>query len=711
MGAVTIGFALFPFAKRSEFAAQSLPSSLRQYNRVDAWIQVLEDGRVRVLTGKIELGQGIRVAIAQVAAEELNADPAQVEVRLAETDVTPNEGYTAGSRSIEQSAMSVRYAAAVAGDILLQRAADKLNIPKDRLALENGSVVSADGRSKMDFATILDGQQISDTVDRPVKLKRGDQRRWIGKPVPRNDIEGMVRGEGAYVQDLRFPDMVHARVVRPPRYGARLASVDESALRESVPGVIAVVVRGSFVGVIAEEEYQAERAMFSLRSNCQWSEAPRLPANRPLKEYLKGLSSEVEVVESAAVDFSNGSVKASYFKPYVMHGSIGPSCAVARFADEQLQVWTHSQGVYPLRASLAALVEMPSGRIRVTGVPGSGCYGHNGADDVAGDAALLAIAHPGKPIRLQWSRDDEHAWEPYGSAMIMELEASLDDFGMIDQWRYELWSDTHSVRPSGDAANLLAAQYLENPYDPPAGGYFGGAYRNSQPAYAIPKVAITANRFRGPLRVSALRSLGAYANVFAIESFMDELAEEAGKNPVAFRLEHLADSRSRAVLEKVEEMASRAEVGSGEGIGFGFSQYKNSAAYCAVAAKVGLDEGGEPRVKRMWAAIDAGETINPDGLKNQTEGGMIQSASWTVKERVRFDENGIVSRDWGSYPILEFGDVPEVEVAIIDRPDKPPLGAGEAAQSPAAAAIANALYRSSGRRIRDLPLIQRRAET
>lgn len=710
---VTVGFSLMSTGCWSDDTAASegaaagsnaLPSSLSNASRIDAWLEVLEGGRVRIFTGKIELGQGIRIAIAQVAAEELRTHPDRVEVHLAETDVTPDEGYTAGSRSIEQSAMSVRHAAATARGILLDRAAERFEADPDQLVLNDGRVTTEDGARAMTFAEVLDGAQLEEDVTRPADLIPHDERQWVGRPVPRRDIERMVRGDAVYVQDLRFPDMAHARVVRPRGYGAELLRYDEEALRENVEGVLELIVDGSFMGVVTEEEYQAELAQNFLTANTEWSGPEALPTEQPLKEYLKRLPSESEqVVDDGAVDFSGTSVAASYFRPYLMHGSIGPSCAVAHFDGARLQIWTHSQGVYPLRSTLPDLVGLPPEQIHVTGVPGSGCYGHNGADDVAADAALLAMARPNRHVRLQWSRADEHSWEPYGSAMVMALEASVDPSGRIDSWRYDLWSDTHSTRPGGDPGNLLAARYVDDAHPLTSRGYRGGAYRNGPPYYTIPNVQIDAHFFDGPLRVSALRSLGAHANIFAIESFMDELAERVGTDPLDFRRMHLDDPRATAVIDRVEAMTAGEPTGAGEGIGYGFSRYKNSASYCAVAAKVQA-EGDVLQIDRMWGTIDAGEVINPDGLRNQTEGGMIQSASWMMNEAVQFDAEHVTSLDWHSYPIFRYEDVPDVEVAVLDRPDAPPLGAGEAAQGPATAAIANAIYRAAGRRVRDLPI-------
>jgi CO/xanthine dehydrogenase Mo-binding subunit len=426
-----------------------------------------------------------------------------------------------------------------------------------------------------------------------------------------------------------------------------------------------------------------------------------------LKKFIETLAVETERVdERGKISGDTFTHSARYFKPYIMHGSIGPSCAVALWNGKTLHVWSHSQGVFPLRDALAELVSLPQDSVQVTGLPGSGCYGHNGADDVAADVALVAMAYPGKHVRLQWSREDEHGWEPYGSAMIMQASAALDSKGMITDWKYDFWSDTHSTRPGGKAENLLASRYINKSFNNSSKGYSGGASRNSPPYYSIPNLQVNAKFFKGPLRVSALRSLGAYANIFAIESFMDELADKAGKDPFEFRMMHLSDERARETLQRLHERISNEKTSEGSGIGIAFSRYKNSAAYCAVAALVKMDEKEQSiRVVKMWAVVDAGEVINTDGLKNQTEGGLIQAASWTMKEQVKFDDRRIISTDWGTYPILRFGEVPEVEVDILNRPEEEALGAGEAAQGPAAAAIANALFRASGKRVRDLPLI------
>jgi len=711
-GAVTIGFPLFwncwsPTEDVAKPTVDELPSSLANQPNISAWLEILEDGEVKIYTGKMELGQGIRTVIAQVAAEELNTNIDLVQVHLAETEVTPDEGYTAGSRSVVNSAMSVRQAAAAASMVLLEMAANKYEENQDRLSLKDGKVISDDGQFSKTFAEILDGKQINKDVTSPVQLKPKGNYQWVGQPIKRSDIERMVQGEDVYVQDLRFPNMVHARVVRPNNHNAKLANLDESVLDNAVEGVLKVVVNGSFVGVLAEDEFQAIKAQSLLEKQAEW-QLETLPKIDALNDYIKSIAQrDREVLSQGRFDDTTELITASYSKPYIMHGSIGPSCAIGLYENGELQIWSHTQGVYPLRESLIELTGLAKDKIRITGVPGSGCYGHNGADDVAADVALLAMAYPGRHVRLQWSRQNEHLWEPYGSAMIMEHQASLDESGNITQWKYELWSDTHSTRPGDNAAQLLPARYVENASQMTSRGYLGGGVRNSEPYYNIPTQQIDANFFDGPLRISALRSLGAYANIFGIESFMDELAEQAGKDPIAFRLLHAKDDRSKDILNQLQKMIEDVELQDGEGLGVAYSRYKNSASFCGVAAKVFVDtEKRAIKVRQMWGVIDAGECINPDGLKNQTEGGMIQSASWTLQEAVSFNEQGLTSQDWNSYPIFRFEDAPEVEVVVIDRPNESPLGAGEAAQGPAAAAIANAVYQASGVRVRDLPILK-----
>lgn len=717
IGYISVGFPLLSscFAEQEQKITArenfdgNFPGSMRNASAVNAWLQVLEDGRVLIYSGKVELGQGIRMAICQVAAEELDLELDQVDVHLAETGVTPDEGYTAGSGSVPNSAMSVRYAAATARQKLLEMVSEKLNTPVENLIFYDGKVKTKTGNQSLNFAEILNGAQIDMEVTKPIPVKVSSGFRYVGKPIPRKDIPKMVRGEAIYIQDVRFPGMVHARVLRPPSYKAKLGSIDFSGLSSAVAGVLKTHVNGSFVGVITEREYQAVKAVNYLNRTAKWEVETEFPSEKDLFDHLKSIAEAPQSIRNDgdfnSISAENKTFKARYTKPYLMHGSIGPACGIALYDGEILHVWSHSQGIYPMRRALSSMLKMDENKIHVISVPGAGCFGHSTADDAAADAAILALEYPGKHVRVQWSRQDEHTWEPYGTAMIMEMEASLDESGKISAWKSDIWTDSHSMRPDSDPATLIDARYLENPVQLRGRGYLGGGHRNADPYYPIPNLQVNAHFFDGPLRISSLRSLGSYANIFAIESFMDELASKAGKDPIDFRIAHLQDDRAIATLNKIKELTQAETLKEGEGIGFAFSRYKNNTAYCTVAAKVNVDpKSGQVVIQKMWGAGDVGQIINLDGIKNQFEGGMIQAASWTLMEQVHFTSNAISSQDWYDYPILRFPDIPEVEVHMIDRPEEKAEGGGEVSMPPTGAAIANAVYQAVGKRVNDLPI-------
>ncbi|WP_262027879.1 xanthine dehydrogenase family protein molybdopterin-binding subunit [Microvirga sp. Mcv34] len=720
-GSLVVSFAMLSQAFSQEGEVQGtappaqpkpkLPGSLSGDPFLDAWIRIDAGGEISVFTGKAELGQGVKTALIQIAAEELEVDPASIRLITADTDRTPDEGYTAGSQSIQNSGTAIRHAAAQVREILLAQAAARWQVPADQLRAENGRVIRADGQA-LDYGSLVSAEILHVEAAPQSRLKPRDRFRIMGKPMPRVDIPAKVTGTPIYVQDMRLPGMVHARVVRPPRPGATLMDVDTATV-ERMPGIVTIVRNGSFLAVVAEREFQAIRAMRVLASSARWSEGARLPSPDSLIQSLKTMPSEQGVVAEKKGGGAPGSrtFQATFTRPYQIHGSIGPSCAVAHLENGTTTVWSHTQGAYPDRAAISEMLGIPPEQVRVIHVEGSGCYGHNGADDAAADAALIAQAVPGRPVRLQWMREQEHAWEPYGPAMLTEVRASLDQTGKIVEWNYDLWSNTHTTRP-GPAGSLIAARSLPTPFEAPPAKLSitpsGNGDRNAVPLYAIPNMRVIWHFLpEMPLRVSALRALGAYANVFAIESAMDELALMADADPVEFRLRHLEDPRARAVIESAAEGFgwSRDPLPEGRGRGFAFARYKNLAAYLAMALELTVErESGRTRITRVTAAIDSGEVVNPDGIRNQTEGGIIQSASWTLYEAVTFEETGITSIDWASYPIMRFGAVPDkIDVRIMDRPGQPFLGTGEAAQGPTPAAIANAIRNATGKRLYDIP--------
>jgi nicotinate dehydrogenase subunit B len=720
-GSLVVGFALVPRAALAQPAA--LPGSLNSNRRLDAWLRIDPNGTVTIFTGKIELGQGIGTALPQIAADELDVDLKRIDVVHGDTARTPNEGQTAGSLSVEQSGTALRFACAEARGILLAAAAAKLGVPVTELTVSDGTI-TAPGGARTAYWELSTDAHLDGEATAKVKPKPASEHRVVGRSVRRRDVPKKFTGGAAYVQDVRLPGMVFGRVVRPPSPGAELLAVDEARVR-SLPGVVAVVRDGSFLAVAAMREEQAIRAREALKQSARWKETESLPpSGDALYRDLMARPVPPQTVADKAAPTAAAPAKrleAVYTRPYQAHASIGPSCAVAQWQDGRLTVWTHSQGVFPLRDDLAKVFDVDAKAIRCIHAEGAGCYGHNGADDVALDAALLARATGGRPVKLQWMRDDEFMWEPYGSAMVMKLAGALDAQGNVVAWSHEVWSHPHSTRPgSSSGVNLLAARHLAKPLAPvlpadvpqPA----GGSDRNAIPLYDFGAVKVVKHYVAdAPLRTSALRTLGGYANVFALESFVDELAAAAGADPVEFRLRHLRDARARAVIEAAAQRATWRREAKGDGAvgrGIGFARYKNLACYCAVIADVRVERGsGRVRVTRAVAAVDAGEIVNPDGVTNQIEGGIIQSTSWTLKESVRFDRTRVLTRSWTDYPIVRFDEVPEVDVVLLDRPGERFLGVGEGAQGPAAAAIANAIAHAAGRRLRALPFTAERVKT
>jgi CO/xanthine dehydrogenase Mo-binding subunit len=689
-----------------------LPGSLQGNRKLDAWIRINADGSATICTGKVELGQGIVTALAQIAAEELDLSLARIRMISGDTGQTPNEGQTAGSQSIENSGTALRMAGAEVRAILLELGAKRLGITADALTVGDGSITAPDGRH-IGYGELAAHVDLRREANAKTPPKPVANHKVVGRSIARFDIPAKVTGGVAFVQDLRLPGMLHGRVVRPPRYGSKLDGVDDASVK-AMPGVVAVIRDGSFLGVVAEREEQAIKARAALLASAKWTPGPELPDPARIFDVIKSLPSKDEIigVKEGQRPVGARTLEAVYTKPYMAHASIGPSCAVAEFKDGVMTVWTHSQGVFPLRGELVKALKMPASAVRCVHMEGSGCYGHNGADDAAVDAALLARAVAGRAVRLQWMRDDEFKWEPYGAAMVMRAKAAIGN-GRIADWEYELWSNTHSSRPgSTSGTNVLPAWYLAEPQPmgPPTTPRqpSGGGDRNAIPLYDFPSQRVINHFVQDmPIRVSALRTLGAYANVFALESFMDELADAASADPVAFRLAHMKEARARAVIEAAARKAGwrAGEKGDGgRGRGIGFAKYKNLACYVAVVAEVEVDRAsGIIRVPRTWAAVDAGLIVNPDGLASQIEGGIVQSVSWTLKEEVRFDRGGILAQDWESYPILTIAETPKVEIELINRPGERPLGAGEGSQGPAVAAVANAFANATGKRIRDLP--------
>ncbi len=723
LGVVVASFALAPRAAFGQ-APGTLPFSLRNNRRLEGWIRLEADETVTVFTGKAELGQGILTALAQIAAEELDVGFDKIRMVSADTSRGPDEQYTFGSQSVEQSGSALRAASAQARGILLSAAARRFGAQPEDLQIKLGIIASPDGkRATFWEVASADPDLLKGDIAAAAAPKKPSNYSIVGKLINRIDLPGKLTGAPSYVQDMRLPRMVFARVVRPPRYGAKLVSLDEAGAR-SLPGVLAVVRDGNFLAVAAKREEQAIAARNALVAAARWSDdALPLPDIANLRGELQKLRAETIVVaaarQSEPVPDQVKRVSAEYTRSYLSHASIGPSCAVAWLKDGRMTIWSHTQGAFPLRGDLAKVLGMPNAQVDVVHMPGAGCYGHNGADDVALDAALVARAVAGAPVKLQWMRDDEFAWAPFGPAMAMRVEAALASDGRIVDWSYDVWSNSHAMRPGqAGGVNLLAAWDLSAPFvkspPPHIPQPFGDGDRNAVPSYELPRKEIRNHLLlEAPVRNGSFRTLGAHGNIFAIESFMDELADAAGSDPLAFRLAHLRDPRARAVLQAVADKAGWIPGKKGDGRngrGIAYCRYKSIGMYAAVVVDVEVDrETGVIKVPRVVMAADIGFVVNPDGAKNQLEGGIVQAVSLTLKEQVAFDRREITSRDWPGYPILTFPEVPSIEIILMDRSD-PSLGAGEGSLPPTSAALANAFAHATGRRLRELPMTPERVK-
>jgi nicotinate dehydrogenase subunit B len=672
------------------------PKDVAANPRLSTWVRVEADGTVHVQVGKVELGQGILTALTQLAADELDMPVDRVRVHGATTSGGPDEGPTAGSMSVADSGAAVRAACAHLRRLLDTAAAD--GVPAAEVDLDVDVDVSLPGRTP-------GGGGLT------------------GSSVPRVDLPDKVRGRARFIQDLVLPGQLWGQVVRPPSPAARLVSLDSAGV-ETLTGVVAVVRDGSFLGVVCADERRADVAAEALRAAATWEEHPTLPDQADVTTYLRdGPVTTFDVDVSGEPDDAAPQVRklaATYTRPFLAHASMSPSCGLARWSDDgtAVHVWSHSQNVFGLRRAVASALGVAPDAVQVEHAEGAGAYGHNGADDAAFDAVLLARAVPGRPVQVRWRRADELSWSPFGSAMAVDLVVCLSSEGRMVCWESDVWSQGHTSRPGyAGSPGLLAGAHVQggaplpDPVDPPP-ERGAGSTRNAVPGYRVPVRRIRGHRRQDvALRTSSLRTLGAYGNVFAIESMVDEVADCAGTDPLDFRRAHLDDDRARAVLQAVADHVGWAGRPRDEDVGWGlgYARYKATGAYCAVVAEV--EAVSDIRVRRLTLAVDVGRVVNPDGVRSQIEGGAVQSTSWTLKEQVTFDRTRITSVDWETYPILRFSETPDVEVLLLDRPELPSVGAGEASQGPTAGAIANAVAAAVGVRVRDLPITTEKVVT
>jgi CO/xanthine dehydrogenase Mo-binding subunit len=681
-------------------------------HEVDSFLAVHSDGSVTLYTSHVDVGVGLRIAMRQMVAEELGIPVERIAMVEGDTALTPDHGGTGGSTGIPRGAVDVRQAAATARQVFLKLGSEQLKRPAAELTIIDGQVRPLTGGEGVDIGKLIGGRRLALKVDPKAPLQDPTRYSLVGKPLLRPDVPEKCTGKHVYVQDHSIPGMLHGRVIRPPAIGAKLQSVDESSIR-GIPDVRVVRIE-NFLGVVAPDEWAAVRAARELKAT--WSDWQGLPGNDGLERFIREGAVERDqdlvsrgdpagALSTAAKQFSS-----TYEWPLQSHASLGPSCAVADVRADGATVWTSTQGTHGLRANLSKIFSIPQDKLRVIYLDGSGSYGGNGNDDAAADAVLLSKA-VGKPVRVQWMRHDEHGWDPKGPAQLLDLRGGIDADGRIVAWETEMWlpTTTPGNRPilGVDAAGLTQAH----------GQGAGQISQNGDPPYATPNVRVTVHWTKDtPLRISNLRAPGKIANSFAVESFTDELASAAAIDPIAFRLRGLTDPRAIEVIKRAADMigwqarpspspgATTAQGNLLTGRGFSYVRYKQAENYIAMAMEVTVDRtSGKINVHRVTCAHDCGLVINPDSLRNQIEGSIVQTLSRALHEEVKFDRSRVTSVDWASYPILTFPEMPAIEVALIDRPTLPPLGAGEASTAPVAAALGNAVFDATGLRLRAVP--------
>jgi nicotinate dehydrogenase subunit B len=704
---------------------KTAPTKTVALDDVDAFLAIGADGRVTLYTGKVDLGTGIRTALAQIAAEELDVPFDQLTITQGDTALTPDQGPTWGSFTIQNGGMQIRRAAATARKGLLELAANRLGVAAGALSIDNGTM-KGNGRS-VSYAELIGGRTFSLKLDKDAPVKDPAAYAIVGKSVPRTDIPAKVTARFTYMQDFRVDGMLHGRVIRPLALGADLESIDASSVTKT-PGVVKVVRERNFLGVIATTEWGAIQAARELKAT--WSNWAGLPEQAQLWDYVRASKRSKDDVGSnagssaTALDNAPKRVAATYDFAIQTHGSIGPSCAVVEIKDEKVTCWSASQAPHRLRRQLAAMLTLQLNNVHCLYVEGAGCYGRNGHEDAAADAALLSRAVDGRPVRVQWMRADEHGWDPKCPPVLVDLRAGLDEAGKVLAWESEFFVPKDGVAP----VPLLAAMLAGLPPVPAAEEFLGnnetGATvnalvlnantRNTAIPYSIPNVKTLSHLLDDtPFRSSWLRAPGRMQNTFANECFMDELAATAGVDPLEFRLKYLSDARGVELMRRLAAIANwqqrpsprnntNGDIVTGRGICY--IKYELMRTYVGAVAEVEVNrKTGEIAIQRFYVAHDCGQIINPDGLMNQIEGNVIQSISRTLKEEIQFDRSGVTSLHWATYPILTFAEVPEVVIELIDRPTEPPWGAGEPASAVVPSAIANAVFDAVGVRLRSVP--------
>ncbi len=698
--------------------------SIQKYNKINKWLLFDEDNKIKINSGKIDIGQHISSTLALICSKNTGVKYDQIEVINLDTNFSPDEGKTASSLSTSHSGTAIKSISIELKSQFLKYVLLKFNTTLDQLELDNGIARKKNTNKSIsywDFAKTEDFNKIiiNDVVEeKKFTIFNNDE----DQAIELKNIHKIVTGKYKFVHDLNFNKMLHARLIRPPNYYSKFVKIDKKTLDKINQFDIKLVIKGSFIAILCNDEFLVAKYLDIVKNSITWKSISNLPSKDTFslieeneKESLlvkKGGEATFDKIPKLKDFLKNTNFitkTTTYKRPYLMHGSIGPSAACAIFENNNYTIYSHSQGIYDLKLAISKALNTSEKNVHIKYSPGSGCYGHNGADDVAFEAAFLAKENPNYHILLKWTREDEHCWEPYGSASINKLTSTLDDKEQIIHWSHEVFSDTYMTRPSqSELYNFISYKLINNDFkkrrSEPRTAAHMGIHRNLDPIYVFKKKRLVKNLVHDlPLRTSALRTLGAFANVMALESFLDEIAKSINIDPFDFRINHLKDKRGKDVLLNLKSLMSKDNKKKGHHRGIGFSRYKNLAAYCGVGIELYVTDAVEIKLAKAWISIDAGEVAYKDGIKFQAEGGLIQASSWCLYEEVKYDANGIISKDWNEYKIIGFDNIPVIKTNIINRKGFPYLGVGEAVAGPTGGAISNALHNALGQRIKTMP--------
>ena len=696
--------------------------SIKSYKKLNLWFNFDKSNVLQIYSGKVDIGQHISSTLALICSQITGVNYNQIEIIKLDTDISPDEGITASSLSVAVSGTAIKAASFTLRKEFYNYAINNYNILEDNILFENGVIkdkLSNKSVTYWDFATTNEFKEleISDT------LIDSEITEYINKntqSIEIKTIHDIVTGQYRYVHDMNFPNMLHARIVRPPNYHSKFVKINESFIQILNQNNVKLFIKGSFIALLSIEEFLVVKYLDIIKKQIIWKDVKDLSnenifislSNNQKNSLLVKAGGEAHQEKIPNIkDFNDSktfSLSSEYKKSYLMHAPIGPSAACA-FFEENLTVFSHSQALFALKSSLSTYFDIDKDRVTLKHVPGSGCYGHNGADDVAFEAAVLSKEFPKNHILLKWTREDEHCWEPYGSASINKIKGVIDSQGKIIYWSNEAYADTYLSRPSeSELFNFISFKFLTNDFaenkSTPKTSAHMGIHRNLDPLYDFQETRLVKNLVHNlPLRTSALRTLGASANVTATECFINELASLKNIDPFEIRINHLNDDRAIDVLQMLQSDMNKKTKEIGFYRGIGFARYKNSAAYCAVGVELKINDDLEIKLNNAWITVDAGEIAFEGGIKAQVEGGFIQAASWALYEEVRFDTKEIISKDWDTYKIIGFDNIPDINTNIIDQKGLPYLGVGEAVAGPTGAAISNALHEALGERIKTMP--------